>query len=63
MDSLRSLFDLLIPRYRAEGKSYLTIAFGCTGGHHRSVYLAKEFGEWLSRRTSRVTVLHRDIAH
>lgn len=63
VEALRSLFDVLIPRYRAEGKSYLTIAFGCTGGHHRSVCLAQEFGEWLSGRASRVSVLHRDIDH
>lgn len=63
VQALRRLFELLIPRYRSEGKSYLTIAFGCTGGHHRSVYLAKEFGEWLSGRVSRVSVLHRDIDH
>ena len=61
IDALKSLLDVLIPRYRAEGKSYLTIAFGCTGGHHRSVHLAKEFAEWLSSRASRVSVLHRDI--
>ncbi len=61
LEALKSLLDLLIPRYRAEGKSYLTIAFGCTGGHHRSVFLAKEIGEWLSGRAARVTVSHRDI--
>lgn len=61
VEALRKLLDLLIPRYQAEGKSYLTIAFGCTGGRHRSVYLAGEFAEWLSDRASRVSVLHRDV--
>ncbi len=41
VDALRTMFDLLVPRFIAEGKSQLTIAIGCTGGRHRSVYIAK----------------------
>ena len=50
----------LLPRYRKEGKSYLTIAIGCTGGRHRSVYVAERLGEWLSHQDQRVGVRHRD---
>ena len=51
----------LLPRYEAEGKSYLTIAFGCTGGRHRSVMLAESLAEELRRAGRQVTLLHRDL--
>jgi UPF0042 nucleotide-binding protein len=55
------LLDRTLPRYEREGKAYLTIAIGCTGGRHRSVALAEELGKRLG--TSRqVSVGHRDIA-
>src|SRR3546814_3149364 len=41
MTRIESLLLLLLPRYRAEGKAYVTIAFGCTGGRHRSVHVAE----------------------
>jgi len=50
----------LLPRYEREGKSYLTIAVGCTGGRHRSVALAEELGKVLGR-SAEVRVEHRDI--
>lgn len=62
LDELTSLFELLLPAYVAEGKSYLSIAFGCTGGHHRSVAIAEEIGRRLSAEGFNPTVLHRDIA-
>jgi UPF0042 nucleotide-binding protein len=50
----------LLPHYVAEGKSYLTIAFGCTGGQHRSVFMAEEIKKLLVRAGYRVKVEHRD---
>jgi RNase adapter protein RapZ len=53
----------LIPQYRSEGKSYLTIAIGCTGGRHRSVALAEELAKRLSaKHPTKVKVTHRDVA-
>lgn len=51
----------LLPRYRAEGKSYLTIAFGCTGGRHRSVFIAERFHAWLKENGWRAQIRHRDL--
>ncbi len=59
---LTDMMGLLLPRYRAEGKSYLTIAFGCTGGRHRSVYLAQRSAGWLEDHGWRRTVNHRDLS-
>jgi UPF0042 nucleotide-binding protein len=56
-----ALLELLIPAYQDEGKSVLTIAFGCTGGHHRSVTLAERFAEILRDRGLSPRVRHRDI--
>jgi UPF0042 nucleotide-binding protein len=54
------LLKFLLPHYVEEGKSYLTIAFGCTGGQHRSVFLAEEFKKLLAKQGYRVKVEHRD---
>jgi UPF0042 nucleotide-binding protein len=51
----------LLPRYEREGKSYLTIAIGCTGGRHRSVYVAERLAAWLRRDGRAVSVAHRDL--
>lgn len=51
----------LLPRYRREGKSYLTVAVGCTGGKHRSIYLAERLGERLGVKGYRVRVRHREL--
>jgi UPF0042 nucleotide-binding protein len=59
---LDDLLGLLLPAYVAEGKSYLTVAFGCTGGRHRSVAIAEEVAALLRGRGFAPTVLHRDIA-
>ncbi|MDH4119478.1 MAG: RNase adapter RapZ [Acidimicrobiia bacterium] len=61
LDKVESLLSFLIPRFEAEGKSYLAIAIGCTGGHHRSVALAEKLGEWLTAEGIDATVRHRDI--
>jgi RNase adaptor protein for sRNA GlmZ degradation len=59
--SLTGLLTPLLPRYDREGKSYLTIAIGCTGGRHRSVYVAEQLGRWLRAEGQVVTVAHRDV--
>jgi RNase adapter protein RapZ len=58
---LDGLFELLLPAYVEEGKSYLTIAIGCTGGRHRSVALSEELGRRLRLHGTQVRVQHRDI--
>ncbi len=61
---LKRLFDLVefsIPQYAREGKAYLTIAIGCTGGRHRSVVVANELAKFLSDRDYNVIVEHRDV--
>lgn len=62
MDELQSLLRRLVPRYLREGKSYLTVAIGCTGGRHRSVYTAERLADWLVEEGYRVRVRHREIA-
>jgi len=57
---ISDLLVYLLPHYIHEGKSYLTIAFGCTGGQHRSVMIAEEVGRRLRRAGYRVKVVHRD---
>ncbi len=59
--SITGMLERLIPRFYREGKSYLTIAFGCTGGRHRSVFLAERLGSWLGGRGQRVEIIHRDV--
>lgn len=58
---LTGMIGPLLPRYRAEGKSYLTIAFGCTGGRHRSVFLAERLGAWLGESGWPAQIRHRDL--
>jgi UPF0042 nucleotide-binding protein len=61
LDRLDKLLELLLPAYVAEGKSYLTIAMGCTGGHHRSVVMAEEVAALLRARGFEPRIAHRDI--
>ena len=58
---LDDLLGLLLPAYVKEGKSYLSIAVGCTGGVHRSVYIAEELGKLLGQRGFRPMISHRDL--
>jgi UPF0042 nucleotide-binding protein len=58
---ISDLLVYLLPHYIHEGKSYLTIAFGCTGGQHRSVMIAEEVGKHLRKAEYRVKIAHRDI--
>ncbi|MEX3746476.1 MULTISPECIES: RNase adapter RapZ [Lysinibacillus] len=60
IQKLTDLFEFMIPLYRQEGKSQLVIAFGCTGGQHRSVTLAEYFGAFLANKENAV-ITHRDI--
>ena len=55
------MLEILLPRFAQEGKSYLTIAVGCTGGRHRSVYVARKLNDWLGARNWRVRLHHRDV--
>jgi UPF0042 nucleotide-binding protein len=57
---ISDLLVYLLPHYIHEGKSYLTIAFGCTGGQHRSVMIAEDVGKHLRRAGYRVKIVHRD---
>jgi UPF0042 nucleotide-binding protein len=61
LDKLGDLFDLLLPAYVREGKSYFTLAVGCTGGNHRSVVLAEEIARLMRERGFQPTVKHRDM--
>ena len=58
---IRELLIELLPRYAAQGKTYVTIAFGCTGGHHRSVYVAERIAGALREAGFSPTVLHRNL--
>ncbi|MGE7091641.1 RNase adapter RapZ [Lysinibacillus sp. NPDC048646] len=60
IQKLTDLFEFMIPLYKQEGKSQLVIAFGCTGGQHRSVTLAEYFGEYLTKNEN-IVITHRDI--
>jgi RNase adapter protein RapZ len=58
---ISNLLVYLLPHYIREGKSYLTISFGCTGGQHRSVMIAEEVGKRLRKAAYKVKVTHRDM--
>jgi len=61
IERISELLVYLIPHYIREGKSYLTIAFGCTGGHHRSVMIASEIRKRVARAGFKVKETHRDV--
>ncbi len=61
LDRVTKLMLYLLPHYVEEGKSYLTVAFGCTGGQHRSVMMAEELARRLEKAGYQVKSLHRDI--
>jgi UPF0042 nucleotide-binding protein len=61
MKRLESLLDVVVPGYVNEGKSYLTVAIGCTGGRHRSVVVASDLADYFRERGHRVSVDYRDI--
>jgi UPF0042 nucleotide-binding protein len=59
--ALTGLLMPLLPGYEREGKSYLTLAIGCTGGQHRSVYVARRLADWLQQQGRDVLLMHRDM--
>ena len=61
LSRLHGFLDYLLPKFIAEGKSYLTVAIGCTGGRHRSVVLAEELGGYLRKARYDIKVFHRDM--
>ncbi len=63
LDKLGSLIDFLVPHYIKEGKGQLIIAVGCTGGLHRSVFVAEKIAEGLKKKGYKASVEHRDIKH
>lgn len=62
VDRFDDLLAMLVPQYQAEGRSYLTVAVGCTGGRHRSVAVAEELAARLRGRGIAVTASHRDLS-
>ncbi len=60
-EGLTAMLLPLLPRFEGEGKSYLTIAVGCTGGRHRSVFVAERLAAWLAEQGQRVHLHHRDL--
>ena len=61
-DEISRFLDTWIPRFQNENRSYLTIAIGCTGGQHRSVYLARRLGDHFQSRYPSVLVRHRELS-
>lgn len=61
MERIEGLLELLLPAYVDEGKSVLTVAFGCTGGRHRSVSMAERLAVWLRERGMEPRLRHRDV--
>jgi len=62
VDEVDRLLEVVMPAFRAEGKAYLTVAFGCTGGRHRSVAIAEEVARRLAQAGHHPRVEHRDLA-
>ena len=61
IDNFKALIEPLLPRYAHEGKKYLTIAIGCTGGRHRSVYTVEKLSKWFKETSSLTHIEHRDL--
>lgn len=58
---IKSFLKFVLPKYKKEGRAYLTIAIGCTGGKHRSVVIAEMISDYIRRNFPNVTTIHRDL--
>lgn len=61
LDATKQMISAMLPGLRENNRAYLTIAFGCTGGKHRSVFLAETIGHWLAGSNLPVTIKHREL--
>ena len=61
LEKLQDMLGFLLPLYEREGKAYLTIGIGCTGGRHRSVAIVNRVRDLLKREGREVNVAHRDV--
>lgn len=63
LDDIRQFLQRWLPRYEANQRSYLTVAIGCTGGQHRSVFLAEKLRQYFDTKHGNVQIRHRDMGH
>jgi UPF0042 nucleotide-binding protein len=61
IEKIKDFISFIIPHYEKEGKTYLTLAFGCTGGRHRSIAIVNEIERLFNRGKYLVMIMHRDI--
>jgi UPF0042 nucleotide-binding protein len=62
LDQVKQMMAMLLPKFDADGRAYLTIAFGCTGGRHRSVYMVERLAEHFRTQREGVLVFHRELS-
>lgn len=62
LTKVRDILKFLLPQYRREGRSYISVAFGCTGGRHRSPAIVEEMSRFLAKENTALNVIHRDIS-
>jgi UPF0042 nucleotide-binding protein len=61
VDDIRAYLEKWLPRYESNNRSYITVAVGCTGGQHRSVYIGEKLGQYFSSKINNVQIRHRDL--